>query len=312
MMILLTLIISALGSINGARGEEFGSSLYIPGFQGPMAGYQPDPGTYLKNDFYWYQGNATKLLLNGRVQFNMRTRLLANLTTLFHVTNFKIFNANYGASLIWADIANSFMKSEVEIDLRRLGRTLNLQRQEDYTGVGDLIATPLMLGWHVGQFHLMAFGNLYCPTGAYNVHRVVNTSLHRWAVEPNLAVTWLDPKRGHEASLALGYTINFENSATNYLTGNEFHLDFYLGQHLPKGFNLGLAGFLLKQTTPDSGSGAHLGKFYGFTFGLGPCLQWNFTLAGHPLLLGARYYNELAVHNRTSGQSMFGTFSFGF
>ena len=34
----------------------------------------------------------------------------------------------------------------------------------------------------------------------------------------------------------MGWTANFQNPATQYTTGQEFHLEYYLGQHLPKGF----------------------------------------------------------------------------
>lgn len=39
----------------------------------------------------------------------------------------------------------------------------------------------------------------------------------------------------------MGYTVNLENPDTDYTTGNEFHLESFLGQHLPKGFALGWA-----------------------------------------------------------------------
>jgi hypothetical protein len=90
----------------------------------------------------------------------------------------------------------------------------------------------------------------------------------------------------------MGYTVNFENPATQYRTGNEFHLDYFLGQHLPKGFALGLAG-------------------YGQTIALGPCLTHNGKIAGHDIGLNARYYNELKVVNRFNGQSFFLTLSLG-
>ena len=61
----------------------------------------------------------------------------------------------------------------------------------------------------------------------------------------------------------VGYTVNFENPATQYRTGNEFHLEYFLGQHLPKGF------------------------------ALGPCLTFNGKIAGQAIGLKARYYNEL-------------------
>ena len=28
--------------------------------------------------------------------------------------------------------------------------------------------TPINLGWHLGRFHIMAFGNVYAPVGSYD------------------------------------------------------------------------------------------------------------------------------------------------
>ena len=90
-----------------------------------------------------------------------------------------------------------------------------------------------------------------------------------------MGITYLHPKKGHEVSAYLGYTINFENPATNYLSGNEFHLDWFVGQHLPKGFAIGMAGYFYQQVTGDSGSGARLGAFQGQAMAIGPCVTYN-------------------------------------
>jgi hypothetical protein len=157
----------------------------------------------------------------------------------------------------------------------------------------------------------MAFGNVYAPVGSYNPTRRLNTGLNRVALEPNLAVTWLQPKYGQEVSISMGYTVNFMNPATQYTTGQEFHLEYFLGQHLPKGFALGLGGYIYNQMTADTGSGAKLGAFHGQTIALGPCLTFNTKIAGHAVGLNARYYNELKVVNRFDGQAFFMTMSLG-
>lgn len=179
--------------------------------------------------------------------------------------------------------------------------------------MSDLVVTPLNLGWHLGPWNIMAFGNFYSPVGSYNPNRRVNTGLGRWAIEPNIAVTWLRPgtKLPQEASFSLGYTMNFQNAATQYTTGQEFHLEYFLGQHLPKGFILGLAGYIYNQMTADTGSGAKLGAFHGQTIALGPCLAFNSEIVGHAIGLNARYYNELKVHNRFDGQAIFLTLNLG-
>ena len=91
---------------------------------------------------------------------------------------------------------------------RFLNRRFGGSEEGSYTGVSDLVMTPINLGWHLGQFHIMAFGNVYAPVGSYNPERRLNTGLNRWALEPNVAVTWLHPKYGQEVSISMGYTFN--------------------------------------------------------------------------------------------------------
>ena len=177
--------------------------------------------------------------------------------------------------------------------------------------MGDLAVIPLNLGWHLGQFHLSAFGMFYAPVGAYSPQRRLNSGLNRWALEPDLAVTWLHPTYGQEVSITVGYTVNFENPATQYRTGNEFHLEYFLGQNLPKGFALGLAGYIYEQVTADTGPGARLGAFHGESIALGPCFSFSAKIGKYELGLNARYYNEVKVRNRLDGQSFFLTLSLG-
>jgi hypothetical protein len=243
--------------------------------------------------------------------------LITDLIAASYVTPLKIFGANYAVGLIWSSVTNSFLKGNLEFNTRfpALNRFLNGRfggsEEGSYTGVSDLVITPISLGWHLGQFHIMAFGNVYAPVGSYNPNRRLNTGLNRVAIEPNLAVTWLQPQYGQEVSISMGYTVNFQNPATHYTTGNEFHLEYFLGQHLPKGFALGLAGYIYQQVTADTGSGAKLGAFHGQTIALGPCLTFNTKIAGHAVGLNARYYNELKVVNRFDGQAFFMTLSLG-
>jgi hypothetical protein len=315
----LVIIASVLAPIFPAGAAEFGTGIYMLGYQSSLAGYMPDPGFYLRNDFYAYQGNAKIMPFAGRVEIDLRSRLITDLIAASYVTPLKIFGANYAVGLIWSSVTNSFLKGNLEFNTRfpALNRFLNGRfggsEEGSYTGVSDLVITPISLGWHLGQFHIMAFGNVYAPVGSYNPTRRLNTGLNRVAIEPNVAVTWLRPgtRYPQEVSISMGYTVNFMNPATHYTTGNEFHLEYFLGQHLPKGFALGLAGYIYNQMTADTGSGATLGAFHGQTIALGPCLTFNTKIAGHAVGLNARYYNELKVVNRFDGQAFFMTLSLG-
>jgi hypothetical protein len=308
-LLFVTGILAALLGFPGpqAHSAESGTGIYLMGYQSSMAGYLPPPGFYLRNDFYWYQGNATVLPFSGRVEGNLRNRLFLDMVNLTYVSPLKVLEANYAAGMIWVPFGNNFIKGQAQV-----GNLFSATREGDYTGVGDLILTPLILGWHTEYFHFIGLTNVYAPVGSYNTSRILNIGLNRWAFEPNVGITFVHPKYGQEVSLFMGYTVNFRNSATDYTTGNEFHLEYFVGQHLPKGFALGLAGFYYQQVTNDRGAGARLGGFRGTNVALGPCLTYNTKIAEHMVGLNVRYYNELYVKNRLDGQSLFVTLSAGF
>ena len=116
--------------------------------------------------------------------------------------------------------------------------------------------TPLILGWHTEYFHFIGLTNVYAPVGSYNTSRILNIGLNRWAFEPNVGITFVHPKYGQEVSLFRGYTVNFRNSATDYTTGNEFHLEDSSASICPKALPWVWPGFDDQQVTNDRGAGA--------------------------------------------------------
>ena len=67
--IFLVIIASVLAPIFPAGAAEFGTGIYVLGYQSSLAGYMPDPGFYLRNDFYVYQGNAKIMPFARRVSW---------------------------------------------------------------------------------------------------------------------------------------------------------------------------------------------------------------------------------------------------
>lgn len=315
LLVLIILLALLAASASPSWPAEYGLGLYPLGYQSTMAGYQPPPGFYLRNDLYFYQGNSQINSFGRHIEVDLRNRLIVDLIGATYVTPLKIFGAHYAFGVIWSAVANNFLKGTLIPNTRfpAINRRLGKSQEGSYTGVSDLVVTPINLGWHLGPWNIMAFGNFYTPVGAYNGNRRLNSGLGRWAVEPDVAVTWLRPgtKYPQEASISMGYTINFEDPATQYTTGQEFHLEYFLGQHLPMGFTFGLAGYFYNQMTADTGSGAVLGAFHGQTVALGPCLAFNQEIAGHAFGVNVRYYNELKVRNRFDGQVIFLTLNLG-
>jgi hypothetical protein len=303
-LVIAVLVILALAP--PAQAAENGMGVYPLGYNSSLAGFLPPPGFYLRNDVYIYQGTTGKIPLSGRIEASLRGRYIMDLANATYVTPNKIFGANYAAAVIWGAVANTFIKGRVEF-----ANIISREREGDRTGVSDLTIVPIILGWHLSNFHIIALNNVYVPVGDYNSSRILNTGLNRWAVEPMVSVTWLHPKIGTEVSAALGYTMNFRNYATKYQSGNELHLEWFAGQHFTKWLAVGLAGYFYQQVTGDSGAGARLGAFQGQALAIGPCVTLNGMIAKRPIGLNLRYYDELSTTNRLNGQSFFATLTFG-
>ena len=56
-----------------------------------------------------------------------------------------------------------------------------------------------------------------------------NKGLGYWTFEPGLLVSYLSQKNGFEATAYIGYDINTRNTETDYLSGQQFHIDVTVG-----------------------------------------------------------------------------------
>jgi len=111
----------------------------------------------------------------------------------------------------------------------------------------------------------------------------------------------LNEENGREISFFTGVDFSTENQAIQYETGNEFHVDFVLAQHLSKKLAVVLAGYCYDQISDDSGSGARLGGFQGQTVSLGPAAFYVLKVAKCDLALDFKYLREFDVRNRLDG-----------
>jgi hypothetical protein len=119
-------------------------------------------------------------------------------------------------------------------------------------------------------------------------------------------VTYLDSDLGIEASGWAGIDFNTKNTATDYLSGDQLHVDATLAKHLPLlggTVGLGATGFYYQQITADSGSGARFGDFKGRTMGFGPIASFATKIGGGDWAFEAKWLPEFEVRNRLDGDS---------
>jgi hypothetical protein len=280
---------------------------YRPGEVDLFAGVLAPPGGMLvKNYFMFQDADLTARPNSAPVNVHTHTITYTDATLIIYTTPWRFLGANWAIGTIaQSRIADQTLKVTP-------ARGPTSTQHSTVGGFGDLIVSPLMLNWNFSRFHLVSALMLYAPTGSYDRRRIIDIGLNRWAVEPDMGVTWMDPETGRHASLFAGCTINTENPSTHYLSGQEFHADFVLAQHLPHGLVAGMAGYAVQQTTPDSGSGANLGAFKGRVIGLGPLAGITVPIFKTPVNFSFKYDFEFASQNRSVGDELWLTASIRF
>ena len=309
-----------------AHAVEGGSGVYSLGLVGPQAGIAPDPGAYFTYNFYYYKGDSTTrtsssslvqvpgtglelpVQVNGSVQTEVEA--CAHIFTFTYMFDAKVLGARPGVS-VWVPYVTSDLSlagNGVMSLTGPWGNTwdfpLSGSAEPSSSGLGDITLTG-KLGWQEGVMHYLATLNIYAPTGKYDKNSVVNAGRNHWAVDPMMCVTYLNEKIGLEVSGAAGLTFNFENSDTDYDSGEEFHLDLAVIQHFSEQFHLGLVGYLYKQLSSDSGPGAVDG-YKGRVYACGPEIGGMIPLSDkNNLFLKARWYKEFSAKNRMEGDTVF-------
>ncbi|HEX5034096.1 MAG TPA: transporter, partial [bacterium] len=181
--------------------------------------------------------------------------------------------------------------------------TGTVARSGEQLAQGDLILNPFLLGWHRKNFYWNFTTAFFLPVGKYDVDKVINSGKNYVTIDPELGFTYFNPMHGIDVSLAVGYSINFENQATQYESGDAIHVDFAAEKIFRFGLKAGAVGYAWVQVNGDSGAGAILGPFKGRVFGAGPALGYNFKIGKRTLGTMFKYYREFGAKNHFQGNA---------
>jgi hypothetical protein len=315
----------ALAALVGASGfepakaAEYGTGPWVKGYTDVLGGVLPPvPGFYVRNDAYHYEGEASATIFNGRVQLGVEEQYLADILAITYVTPLKILGGTYAVtavpSLVQMSVKVTAGIPPITVPIGPLQVTLPAR---DITAFGNELAqgdtafSPLILGWNSGNFwwNYGLFG--FAPTGKYNRHDLANTSLNHWALMQRIAGTYFNPKTGFEVTGAAIYSVNWENPATDYETGNILNLEGAITQNFGA-LGVGAVGYAMIQTTPDSGAGARLGAFESRVYGAGPIVTYMLGEGISALTLIAKWYAEFGAENTFEGNTVDVAASFKF
>ncbi len=214
------------------------------------------------------------------------------------VTPLQIFGGDYGFA-----IRGAYSDVSANQTIAPPGPRPAVMRSGDLDAFNDMVVTPIIVGWHAGNWHWNVSTSVWLPVGAYDKNRLANTGKHYWAVSPQVGVTYFDPNSGWEFSGAAILVSNFSNPATDYRSGDAAHIDFAVGKMLTSQFKFGLVGYWAQQFNADSGIGAIAGDRKIRVLGAGPGASFTFVLHNVPVTLVAKYYREFDAQNTTQGDA---------
>ena len=319
------LIGMSFAAVGAAEAAENAAGIYLLGSKSSMAGYTPPPGVYVTDLNYYYTGDARGSAAVGRALQNVGNITLqadialvgdayVNALVGTWIAPEKVLGGNVGLGIM---VPAGWKKADVALDTLTtitlpggtiIGPGSHFDFEDSTTDFGDPLVSAL-IGWHSGNWHWNLTALVNVPIGPYDDNSSSNISFNHWAVDTSAAVTWLDAAKGHEVSVAAGFTFNWENPATDYRTGTEFHFEWALIQHLSKTASIGLAGYHYQQVSGDSGVGAVIGDFEGRVTALGPVFTYSFELGKIPVSTEWKYFHEFDTKNRVEGDGGFVSFS---
>jgi hypothetical protein len=288
---LLSIAVLLLGQ-QMANASESAASDYFPGAWGTFAtGLAPDPGLQFASQTLFYNAKIDKAVIRGRINLSLKATAVYNYFGGFYTWEDTVLG---GKLQLGAAVPVGYVATKAEEDTTLLG---SRSVTDHNFNIGDSMLSG-SLYWQTGDFHFKLNQFVIVPTGDYSTSNLSNIGRNYWAFDTSFAATWLSMKTGTEITVLPGIMFNTENNATDYKTGNEFHVDFMLNQFLAKNFALGAQGYYYDQLTGDSGGGAKLGDFKGESYGFGPALLWQPGFDNGKLSLIAKWIFDSHHENR--------------
>lgn len=289
-----TVAVMAALACTHACATEGAGGLYLLGSQSLNAGLTPPPGWYFTVAALQYDGSVGGSVQGGVRVLELKKRADSMAFNLLYAPKGTVLGGQFAISVA-APYAYVRLSGSVN------GPRGEIHRAVSGSGLADA-SLGLRLGWAAAPTftHAVAL-TVWAPTGDYTKGFTPSTGHNRWAADGVWSFTWI-PHKGHTAfSMALGYGVNAPNSITHYRSGNEAHLEAAIGQRITPHWEVGLAGYMYRQVSADSGPGALLGTLKGRVNGAGPAINFNTRIAGQPFSFTARYYKEFDAKRHFQG-----------
>ena len=198
-----------------ALAVESGTGAYLLGTRGLAAGFVPRPGVYISDSIIYLQSRTKQdISIGGAIVADPSIEALVNLATVTLVPDMPAFGGTAALSVLVP-----YAGVDMDFSGRFLGGPQSATLHDSEDGFGDIVVTPT-IGWHDGYWNYSASLSFFLPTGEYSTAEVkprqgmfdvLSIGKNKFAVDPTVAVTWLNPNIGLEINGAAGITFSAIN-----------------------------------------------------------------------------------------------------
>jgi len=281
-------------------------SHYVQGTYGDFGfGVIPAAGFSFRNDLIYNNSSTGQHVFGGKAYAKASQDSVTDLMKFFYFFDVPAISGRIGFGALVPAVFSA------HADAKLTAGPYQVAGSGYANGFSDIAALPLIVNVNKGNFHFAFLPAVFLPTGYYNSNKLVSLGRNYYSLDLNTGFTWLDPKLGLETSFNAGYMFNSSNNATSYKTGDEFHLDFLVAQHLSKSFGFGITGYVYQQTTGDTGTGAILGSNKSSAMGYGPAIMYTLPkILGKDVTIIGKWLHDTSAQNRFMGETVFLSFAF--
>ncbi|MBF8670624.1 transporter [Pseudomonas putida] len=280
----LAVCASLFGAANLSHATEGGGTSYPLGAENYMSGAMPPAGFYGQLFVNHYEADNLRGNDGRKLPVDFRVRANAIVPRLIWVSDYTVLGGSLALHAI--------------VPLVDVKVSLNGQSQHNI-GLGDVIFGPALGFHHSDKFHSILAFDMIAPTGRYDRDDLANPGRNYWVFEPVYAMSYVDPA-GLNLDAKVMYDFNRRNPATDYRSGQEFHVDYAVGWGLGNGWVLGVGGYYYRQTTDDNQEGERIDDNKGRSFAVGPSIKYS---GKDGWFVTAKWSKETEVRNRAQGDA---------
>ena len=218
----------------------FAAGHYVTGVEGIQAASAPPPGLY----YLGYVVNYNIDSVNGAPGDNTGTvSALAN--RFVWISDYTFLGANYGAEAIVPFQATSLTFNGIGFN-------------DTSRGLGDIYLGPVVMAWHGSQWDgIFALGE-WLDNGSYSKTNPSSVGLGYKSTMVTLGGTFYPDSQKQWSVTALSrFEKNGKQTQTEITRGNQLSVEWGVARQIGGGKQLGIVGYLQKQTSNDSGPGSN-------------------------------------------------------